>query len=90
MCTDIVSCIHLININFSSFVLQETIPLGAINVTKYTVQKLINFSRPNTFLITRKEGKTIYFSVEFVEDFDSWISLISSNAKHQVKIYIYT
>lgn len=63
---------------------QETIPLGAINVTKYTVQKLINFTRSNTFLITKKEGKTIYFSLESIEDFDSWISLLSFNTKHQV------
>lgn len=55
-------------------------------MTKYTVQKLINFSRPNTFLITRKEGKTIYLSPETVDDYDSWISLISTTAKCYVRI----
>ncbi len=65
---------------------QESIPLGATNVTKYTVQKLINFIRPNTFLLTRKEGKTIYLSTESLSECESWISLISNTAKHQVSL----
>lgn len=47
-------------------------------MTKYTVQKLINFVKPNAFLITRKEGKMIYFSAESPADYEAWIAAITT------------